>query len=142
MSMPYELHEQLSQLSTYDNEDQLYILFHELPYLTITQRPEWFQERYRIIYAYSELNWSQIAKKFEYRDFYIFQAAQVIFAHCAEIIDEWQTKPQFNLPIYAELIEEVYNLWNYYKQHYGDSDEEMDDLSNMLMDRCTMDESV
>lgn len=140
--MSSELFVQLGQLANYDNETQLSLLFQELKFINLRPSPEWFQQRYRIIHVYSELSWAQLAKKYQHRDYYICQTAQVIFAHCAQLVDEWQTKPEFNLKTYAELIEEIYDIWNYYKSTYNEEEEEMDDLSELLSTKCSMDESV
>jgi len=141
-NIPYQLYLQLSQLSMYDNQTQLNLLFQELDYIPISPPLEWFQQRFRVIDAYSELQWSDLAQKYEFRDYYLCQTAQVIFALCAQLVDEWHTKPHFNLKTYSELIKEVYEIWNYYRDNYDESEEEMDDLINMMSSKCSMDESV
>jgi hypothetical protein len=133
---------QLAHLQSYDNETQLSLLFNELKTLTVAPSHEWFQSRYRVIHDYSELNWYQLAKKFEHRDYYMCQTAQVIFALCAQLVDEWQTRPQFNLKTYAELIEEVYDIWNYYRDNYNMDEEEIDDLSELMMTQCTVEDDM
>jgi hypothetical protein len=132
---------QLNHLQEYDNETQLSLLFNEIKTMPLAPSQEWFQSRYRVVHAYSELQWSELARKFEHRDYYIWQTSQVIFALCAQLVDEWQTRPQFNLKTYAELIEEVYDIWNYYRNTYNMDEEEMDDLSELMM-QCTVEDDM
>jgi hypothetical protein len=39
------------------------------------------------------------------------------------------------------LIEEVYDIWNYYRNTYNMDEEEMDDLSELMM-QCTVEDDM
>ena len=131
--MDTSLEERLAHLEEYDNLEQLALLYEEL---CVLGQPDeaWYRSRYRIVETYSRLNFSAISRRFEYRDGYLAETAQRIFAFAAEIVDQWSTGPTFDLRIYMALIEELYQMMTYYHFNYDQAMEEIDDLADQIME--------
>lgn len=127
-----DIEDALTHLKDFSNEKQLYILKREIGHIMvhrITPSDGWYDERYKHIILYSNLEWSQLAKKFHKKDDYLHNTALYIMRLADELIEDRAAKPNLNLTTYYNLIMSVYNVWNYYKQLYcSDDDMDMMDL--------------
>jgi len=130
---PLELQQCLEHLEECSNIEQLTYLYHELPYI-MDPCQEWYETRFRIVEAYSHLNLSALAQRYETRDPYLRETAQLVFAFAAEIIDQWGVELRFDLHVYHTLIDNLYNLFTYYHKHYDQEEEAVEDLADMIME--------
>lgn len=127
-----EIQYRLAHLDEYDNVDQLTFLYLELPYLTDDLPQEWFIARIRLVGKYSQLNLSTLAARFETRDAFIYDTAQLVFAYAIELLDQWSTHPFFDLTIYTVFIQNLYEMIVYYHRNYDQEEEAVEDLTDMM----------
>ena len=133
---PITIGEQLQRLSTYNNRDQLTILKSEIDYIIVNNiQPyeEWFISRYTYIQLYSRMGWSQFMARFEDKDTYICNIIIKIIRLYTILIDEYSTKPRYDLYTYYRLICEINTLCNYYFDKYeAYNNEQYDELSELM----------
>lgn len=130
--------EALTNLEEYDNLAQLTLLKKEIVHMMvhgITPHEGWFDERFKNIRQYAQINWSDLMRKFHGKDEYIHDTALKIIHMCDELVEECSTKPNFHIPTYYRLIHEISNLWQYYQSKYigAEEDEDVIDLIEGLV---------
>lgn len=118
--------------------DQLTLLRREMAYILeegLELSEKWFEERAPIVYAYMTVNWAAVSERFENKDSYLHQTANKILELLAELEDQLGTLVYFNIEVYANLLDEIYNILMYYMQTYvGDlnGDADMVDLTESM----------
>jgi hypothetical protein len=124
---------ELQHLKNFGNAKQLDLLRREVGHIVahgLIPPEGWYDERFEHINMYSHLGWAEMAKRFHNKDQYLHDTALYIMRLSDELLEERGTKPNFHLTTYYNLIMNVQNIWNYYKQVYGgnESDTDMMDL--------------
>lgn len=117
---------ELEHLKEYGNEKQLELLKREIGHIVahgLQPSEGWYDERFEHINLYSNLGWTHLAKRFHNKDQYIHDTAIYIMRLSDELLEERGSKPNFHLSTYHQMIHNIYNIWNYYKQLYGSSDD-------------------
>ena len=100
-----------------NNVTQLEMLNKEVSYITINginPLEEWYDDRFRYIVEYSNLNWEELSEKFYQKDQYVYETAIEIKKLINKLIEERATKRTFYIPTYHTMIYHVYNIWNHY----------------------------
>jgi len=125
--------EALENLSQYDNVTQLSLLKKEIVHMVVhgvLPDDEWYSARFKNIKTYSEINWSELIRKFHGKDQNIHDTALKIIKRCDDLIEECSTKPNFHLLTYYRLILEIDYIWEYYHSKYlgDDQDDDVVDL--------------
>ncbi len=133
----YDIEEAIKNIEKYDNITQLDILKKEISHILIHNiRPSegWYDDRFRYIQKYSEIEWKDLAKRFHGKNDYIHTSALQIIEMCDQILEECSTHPNFNLYIYESLLYQIYDTWLYYKQLFvaEENDEDMVELVETL----------
>lgn len=128
-----DIEEMLSNLSSYDNEKQLNLLRKEIGHIYVhgmTPPEGWYDERYRVVYEYSKLGWLDLARRFHGKDEFIHNTAITISRDIDELLEERSTRPNFHMLTYYNMINNIYNVWHYYKKIFVDEDNDtgMNDL--------------
>lgn len=116
-----DIEKEIQYLDEYDNERQLELLKHEIGHITIhgIQPSEgWYDERFKYINKYCNLDWSNLALNFYNKDAYIYNLSASIVDMLSNLTEERSTKPNFSLDIYNNAIHHIYYVWNYYKEIY------------------------
>ena len=116
-----------------NNVTQLEMLNKEVSYITINginPLEEWYDDRFRYIVEYSNLNWEELSEKFYQKDQYVYETAIEIKKLINKLIEERATKRTFYIPTYHTMIYHVYNIWNHYNSTYicGENDIDVVDL--------------
>ena len=137
-----DVEEALDNLDELDNHTQLIMLKKEINHYTlhgIEPAEGWYDERFRIIQTYSELNWYDLVQKFHGKDDYIHDSAILIMRMCYDLLEECSTKPNFHLKTYYRLLHTISNMWQYYQSNYlegegeGEGEREGDtDMDNLI----------
>lgn len=128
-----DIEEELEYLEHHTNEHQLKLLQKEINHIVIhgiEPDEKWYTERYKYIKSYAELNWSDMAQRFENKDTYMYATSVYIINLLYELHNEYTTKPTFNLNRYYQLIHEIRSIWEYYSKRYvgGEGDTDVVDL--------------
>lgn len=121
-----DIEDALTHLKDFSNEKQLEILKREIGHIMVhalIPSEGWYDERFEHINLYAHLGWSQLAQRFHKKDDYLHDTAIYIMRLSDELLEERGSKPNFHLTTYYNLIMNVQNIWNYYKQVYGSSDD-------------------
>jgi hypothetical protein len=131
MELDEDYENELEHLKEYGNEKQLQILKREIGHIIahgLFPSEGWYDERFEYINLYSQLGWSNLVEKFNNKDQYIHDTALYIIRLSEELLEDRESKPNFHIRTYYNLINSVYNIWNYYKQVYCDDDDDIMDL--------------
>lgn len=122
-----DIEDMLSNLQRYDNEKQLNLLRKEIGHIYvhgITPSEGWYDDRFKNIYDYSKLGWSDLANRFHQKDEFICNTAIQIAREINELLEERSIRPNFPLLTYYNMINNIYNIWHYYKKVFvGDEDD-------------------
>jgi hypothetical protein len=121
-----DIETELEHLKEYNNEKQLELLRREIGRIIVHglfPSEGWYDERFEYIYVYSQLGWFHLAQRFHNEDQYIHDTSLYIMRLIDELLEERGSKPNFHLRTYYNLIYNIYNIWNYYKQLYCDDDD-------------------
>ena len=124
-----DIEEALQNLESLDNLTQLYVLKQEINHIMIHNIPlseSWYDDRFRNIQTYSQLNWCELMYKFHNKDKYIHDTAQLIMRLCDELLEECSIKPNFHLPTYYKLIHDISDIWTYYHSKYMGEEDDAD----------------
>ena len=130
-----DIEEALDNLDSLDNHTQLIMLKKEINHYTIhgiEPAEGWYDERFRIIQTYSELNWYDLVQKFHGKDDYIHDSAILIMRMCYDLLEECSIKPNFHLKTYYRLLHTISNVWQYYQSNYLESEEHDEDINNLI----------
>lgn len=124
---------ELQNLKLFDNTQQLEILNREVAYIAtngIKPLDNWYDDRFEYIVKYSELGWKELAERFNFKDKYIFDTAQLIIQLISRLLEERAIKRFFYIPTYHTLLYNIKNIWEYYNTTYvcGETDIEIVDL--------------
>lgn len=124
---------ELQNLKLFDNTQQLEILNREVAYIAtngIKPLDNWYDDRFEYIVKYSELGWKELAERFNFKDKYIFDTAQLIIQLISRLLEERAIKRFFYIPTYHTLLCNIKNIWEYYNTTYvcGETDIEIVDL--------------
>lgn len=131
----YDIEFDLERLDEFDNATQLDLLRREIGHIVahnITPSEGWFDERYKYILNYSNIEWAGLMKRFHNKDHYIHDTAYHILGLITDLIEDRHTKPNFNLNTYHKLIHNVQNIWKYYRQVYVCEDENDTDMMDLI----------
>jgi hypothetical protein len=90
----------------------------------------WYEHRYHNLETYAELGWSSMAHRFQRIDRYIQDTSMNILNNLEDLIEEFHRKRHFHLRHYQHLLDDIQNLWNYYKMTYigNETDPDVGDL--------------
>lgn len=124
---------EIQNLKMYNNLKQLEILNREAAYITtngIKPLDEWYDDRFEYIVKYSQLNWTELVERFNYRDEYIYNISLDIIQLLNRLLEERAVSRFFYIPTYHTLIYNVEKCWTYYNNTYvcGESDIDVVDL--------------
>ena len=109
--VPFDL--EIQHLKMFDNAKQLDILHREVAYIIrngINPVDEWYDDRFEYIIKYSQLNWNELAKRFNDRDKYIYDTSVEIIKLINRLIEERATKRYFYIPTYHTMIYHIKNV--------------------------------
>jgi hypothetical protein len=121
-----DIEDALTHLKDFSNEKQLSILKREIGHIMVhalVPSEGWYDERFEHINLYAHLGWSYLAQRFHRKDDYLHDTAMYIMRLADELMEDRGSKPNFHLVTYYNLIMNVQNIWNYYKQVYGSGDD-------------------
>jgi len=129
---------EIQNLKMFGNLKQLDILNREVAYITrnsIKPADEWYDDRFEYIVKYSQLNWSELAERFNYKDKYMYDTCLQIIQLLTRLLEERATKRYFYIPTYHTMLYVVKNCWDYYNDKYvsGESDTDVVDLVEGMM---------
>ena len=129
--IPFDL--EIQNLKMFDNLKQLDILNREIAYIVrnnITPIDEWYDDRFEYIVKYSQLNWNQLAERFNNRDKYMYDMSLQIIQLLTRLFEDRATKRYFYIPTYHTLLYVVKNCWDHYNNTYvcGETDTDVVDL--------------
>jgi hypothetical protein len=129
--VPFDL--EIQHLKMFDNAKQLDILHREVAYIIrngINPVDEWYDDRFEYIIKYSQLNWNELAERFNDRDKYIYDTSIEIIKLINRLVEERATKRYFYIPTYHTMIYHIKNCWDYYNNTYicGETDIDVVDL--------------
>lgn len=90
----------------------------------------WYEHRYSNLQTYAELGWASMAHRFQHTDRYIMDTSMNILNNLEDLMEEFHQKRYFHLRNYQHLVDDIHNLWNYYKITYigNESDPDVGDL--------------
>lgn len=90
----------------------------------------WYDDHFKYIYKYSQLNWRDMAERFRNKDNIVFSLATTITLYIDELMEEYGGKPDFDFNKYYTVLCNIVNIWNYYSEKYiGDeTDKDVLDL--------------
>lgn len=88
----------------------------------------WFDERFEFIDTYSKLDWTGLMDRFKNKDNYIYETSLYIIRLIDELVEERESCPNFNLLTYYRIINNIYNIWNYYHHAYMGNETDRDVL--------------
>ncbi len=124
-----DIEDALTHLKEFSNEKQLELLKREIGHImvhSVVPSEGWYDERFEHINLYAHLGWSQLAQRFHNKDEYLHNTAIYIMRLADELLEERGSKPNFHLTTYYNLIMNVQNIWNYYKQVYCNDESDID----------------
>lgn len=129
--IPFDV--EIQHLKMFDNLKQLDILHREIAYITrnnIKPTDDWYDDRFEYILKYSQLNWRELAERFNYRDKYMYDTSLQIIQLITRLLEERATKRYFYIPTYHALLYVVKNCWDHYNNTYvcGETDTDVVDL--------------
>ena len=115
------------------NLEELQRLYNEATQLLINNTPPsegWYDDHFKYIYKYSELDWRSLAERFRNRDNIMFGLATTINLYIEELMEEYGGKPDFDFNKYYTVICNIMNIWNYYSEKYmgEETDQDIMDL--------------
>lgn len=118
----------LSQKGAFNNYTMLRLLRREIAFIMkhgIQPVDEWYEERSEHIYNYCNINWPALQNKFNNKDHTIYATAKNIEDLLNTLVEELSVSVRFTLVRYYKMIEEIYHVWNYYRELYvGDEDDD------------------
>jgi hypothetical protein len=120
---------QLEELQQHPEATQLEILVYESEHIlehAVQPSQDWYEARFLKIYQYSELNWSDLAHRYQFDNPYLSEKAEQIEKALAHLIEEWGVSPVFDLSIYYSAIHDMLELWKYYESEYMDENHDED----------------
>ena len=124
---------EIQNLKLFDNTKKIEILNTEVARITthaIQPLEEWYDDRFEYVVKYSELGWADLAERFNFKDKYIFDTAQLIIQLIGRLFEERSVKRIFYIPTYHTLLYNIKNIWEYYNTKYicGEPDIDVVDL--------------
>ena len=118
----------LSQKNDFNNFTTLRLLRREITFIMkhgIQPVDEWYEERSEYVYKYCNINWFALQNKFNNKDHTIYAAAKNIEDLLNTLMEELSVSIRFTLVRYYNMIENIYQIWNYYSELYvGDEDDD------------------
>jgi hypothetical protein len=132
---------ELQHIKDFSNEKQLDLLRREVGHIVdhgLFPSEEWYDKRFEHINMYSQLTWIETANRFHNKDQYIHDTSLQTMGLLDELIEERGTRPNFNILTYHRVINNIYNIWNYYSQTYmgNEDDPDMMDLIEGMTFLC------
>jgi hypothetical protein len=119
----------LEELQQHPEATQLEILTYESEHLLehgIQPSQEWYEARFLKIYEYSELNWRDLAHRYQLDNTYLAEKAVAISNGLHHLIEEWSASPIFDLSVYYAVLHDMNELWKYYESEYMDENHDTD----------------
>lgn len=132
--MMEEVEMNLDELHQHSEATQLEMLTCEIGHIHehgIQPSQNWFEERFLKIYQYSELNWNDLNKKYQFYNPALAEQAERIQKGLAYLVNEWSNSPIFDLGVYYTVLHEMNQLWKYYEMEYVDENHD-DDVSDLI----------
>jgi len=119
----------LEELQQHPEATQLEILTYESEHLMehgVQPSQDWYEARFLKIYEYSELNWHDLAHRYQLDNAYLAEKAASISKGLQHLIEEWSNSPVFDLSIYYGVLHDMNELWKYYESEYMDENHDTD----------------
>jgi hypothetical protein len=126
----------LEELQQHSEVRQLELLIYESEHLQehgVQPSFEWFEARFLKIYQYSELNWADLALRYQFDNADLARQASEIQRAPQYLIDEWSVGPVFDLEVYDGVLHAIQTLWTYYDAEYVDESGDID-VSDLISD--------
>lgn len=128
-----EQHQNVEEMNSNDNLRELHELHDEAVHMIehgIKPTEGWYDERYKNIYTYSQLNWDDMAQRFKNKDTVIYNTCIHTKQYIQDILDSYSGKPDFDFSIYYTILCNIINLWRYYCEKYigAERDEDIVDI--------------
>jgi hypothetical protein len=121
----------MDEIDSYDKETQLKLLIKEIDIITtnfITLSSEWYDIRINKINEYYHIDWNNTLDILSNKvsGGHMFQKVIDIQTMITIIMDEWSRKSTFSLSIYKIILDDIYTVWNYYRNVVHSTQESME----------------